>query len=137
LLNPAAGVAVNPVTLAAQRFIDVVFESRTNADIDPTTINGDELTLSNVGGQTGLRDARLQAGAPIQIGKNTYRYFLIDSNTENTVPLFSGAEAVDANNSAIQGGTKTSTAVATPPASEFTITINAGSFADLNGVRNL
>ncbi|PYX63020.1 MAG: hypothetical protein DMG78_32400, partial [Acidobacteria bacterium] len=59
LLNPAPGVAVNPVTLAAQRFIDVVFESRTNADIDPATINGDELNLSNEAGQSGLKDAQL------------------------------------------------------------------------------
>ena len=57
-------VAVNPVTLAAQRFIDVVFESRTNADIDPATINGDEIDLSNVGAQTGLKDAQVQSGAP-------------------------------------------------------------------------
>jgi len=83
------------VTLAAQRFIDVVFESRTNADIDPATINGDELTLSNAAGQTGLLDAQVLSGAPMQIGKNTYRYFLIDRNPGDSVPLFSGAEVVE------------------------------------------
>ncbi|HAM71756.1 MAG TPA: hypothetical protein DCM86_08950, partial [Verrucomicrobiales bacterium] len=137
LVNPGGGVAVNPVTLAAQRYIDVKFTSRTSVDIDPTTIDGDEITLLNAAGQTGLLDARLAPGAPIQVGKGTWRYFLVDANPGDNTPLFSGAEVVNANNGDIQNGTKTSSNLPAPAASEFTVSFNAGSFADKNGVKNL
>src|SRR5262249_37667071 len=68
----------------------VTFENRDGDPLDLTTINGDELSI----GGTAVLDARLKAGAPVHLAKNTYRYFLEDKNLANdpvqgnTVPLF-------------------------------------------------
>jgi hypothetical protein len=111
----------------------VLFESRTSATINPNTIDGDELTLSG----PGVLDAKLKPGGPVRIGANTYRYFLIDKAPANTTPLFAGAEVVNGTVNDIRNGTKTSTALTPAAPSDFTVTFNAGKFADLNGVTNL
>jgi hypothetical protein len=82
LTNPAGGIAVDPAMLNSRRFIDVTFESRSDDPIDPSTINGTELSISG----SGVTNARLKDGPPTRLFNSTYRYFLIVDDPNRTVP---------------------------------------------------
>lgn len=88
LVNPAGGVILDPKQLNSRRFIDVSFVIRGDAAIDPASINGDELLLSG----SAVLDGAVAAGDPLHLYKDTYRYFLIDSDTSNATSLFQNGE---------------------------------------------
>ena len=73
LVSPVGGSTVDPDVLNSQKTLDVSFQSRDGDPIDPTTLQGTELALSG----TADINAKVQNVPPIQIGANTYRYFLL------------------------------------------------------------
>jgi hypothetical protein len=90
LANPAAGTVIAPEVLNNRRYIDVVFTSRSGDPVDPSSVNGDEFTIS--GGA--VLDAQLRPGAPLHVSGNTYRYFLIDAKPDNSDDLFKAGDLV-------------------------------------------
>ncbi len=80
LASPGSGASISLVQINGQRYIDVTFVSRSGADLNLDTINGDEFTLSGaitadlrmLPGTGGIPDI---VGQPLKIGPTTFRYF--------------------------------------------------------------
>jgi hypothetical protein len=69
LINPSNGDSLSVVLFNARAYLDVTF-SDIGKGIDPSTINGGELSLTG----TGVNTANLAPEAPTLINGNTYRY---------------------------------------------------------------
>jgi hypothetical protein len=99
LSSPSAGETLAILSMNNKRYIDVTFVTRSDSAIDATSINGDEFTLSG----PGVGDIKMMAGtagtpdivgSPVLISGTTYRYYLKDANTTNTIDLFKAGEVV-------------------------------------------
>jgi Ca2+-binding RTX toxin-like protein len=88
LANPAPGSVIAPEILNNRRYIDVVFSSRSGDPIDPSSIDGDEFSISGAA----VLGAKVRPGAPVHLFGDTYRYFLMDANPNDAVDLFGPGE---------------------------------------------
>ena len=140
LSNPANGEGVTADTINAKRYIDITYSSIDGSAMQ--AVNGTPFTISG----TGIGDLMLTAAnAPVLIGSPllvsgtagtskalTYRYFLKDKNTANTLEVFQvGAITV----TFTQGGFSTAEATNRRLVQTFTVSAaapgGAGSTAPL------
>ncbi len=84
--NPAAGVVADVAMLNNLQYIDVTFASGDGDPIDPTTIDGNEITL----GGTAAANAVIATAPPTQVGTSTYRYGVLAKVAG--MPIFAGGE---------------------------------------------
>lgn len=138
LRNPQSGAAVSAGTLNAGRYLDVTFLTQNGSPIEAATITGDEFTLTGAGlGDVDLfADGRpVLIGAPTLLSGTTYRYYLKDKNTANSVELFIAGEVqvnIRANSFRTQDQTGNTARV-----EKFTITADAAGSATATNALSL
>ena len=106
LASPSNGETLSAADLNARRYIDVTYTSQDGKPVERASIEDGaaEFTLSGTGVLDVMRDA---TGAPVVVGvplliaglgadatSRTYRYFLKDRNTGNTVDLFGAGDVL-------------------------------------------
>ena len=96
--SPADGTSIDASSLNARRYLDVTFLTRGPSPIDPTSINGDEITVSGTGATDVKKNANgtlVLLGLPQFLSGTTYRYYLTDATAGSTTLFSAGTVEVD------------------------------------------